>query len=306
MQGLTVQAGAASKSRALRIQADDKTPEGARDAQQAAALPPASTTVTIVLRAPDDAYTQDVTDYVTNTLAQQVIAVDNLDEAADRVAEYAKQNNVKVSNLRIIGHGSTTGGVMMTPKGETVRRFVTAEELEKMSADDKIKAKAKDAMAEGSTVEFWGCYIGAVETSTKAVGQIFQSDVKAIDSTLRTTFDVFHRQADEGEAGEKVAGQPGRWRMATSTQEIDDRVAKGDKQLGASFHKWLVARAKTLEADGDLAPQPDDAARVTAVRDLFDRSGGSIRRLEIETGSGATVHRGDKKKWLRQWKTKKK
>lgn len=302
--GLAVQAEAVSASRGPRIQADDKKPEApqqpAAQAQQAA-----STTVTIVLRAPDDAYTQDVTDYVRHTLNEQVIEVDNLEEAAGKIAEYAKQNQVKVSNVRIIGHGSTTGGIKMTPKGETGRRFVSAQELEQMAADDKVRSKAKDAMAEGSTVEFWGCYIGGTETSTKSVGQIFNSDVKAIDSTLRTTSDSFLRQADHGETGQKIKGQPGEWIEAISTQEIDFRVKEGNKTLGETFNRWLVTRSKQLEADGDLPPQADDNARIATMRDLFDRSGGKIKRLQIRSG-GKNVTRSDKKKWLKQWKTTKK
>lgn len=302
VHGRAARAGAASHGGALRIQADDKKPEDAAGSAQQ----PAGTTVNIVLRAPDDEYTKNVTDYVRNTLKEQVIEVDNIEEAAEKVAAHAKANKVKVSNVRIIGHGSTTGGIKMTPKGETGRRFVTAEELEKMAADDKVRAKAKDAMAEGSTVEFWGCYIGGTDKSTQAVGQIFGSDVKSLESELRTTHDSFMRQADKGETGVKVKGQPGKGREVVSTKEIDDRVAKGNKQLGKTFNNWLVAQAKALEAGGELPPQPDDAARIAAMRDLFDRSGGKIKRLQIKTGSGATVGRGDKQKWMQQWKVKKK
>ena len=305
MQGLAVQASALSKNTSPRIQADDKQPAGKTDdTAKAATQQPASTTVTVVMRAPDDKYTQDVTNYVKNTLKEQVIEVDNIEEAAGKVAEYAKKNKLKVSTVRIIGHGSTTGGIKMTPKGETGRRFVTAEELEKMAADDKIKAKAQDAMAEGSTVEFWGCYIGSTEKSTKAVGDIFGSDVKATDHTLRTTSDAFLRQADHGEKGETIKGQQGQWMEAISTSEIDFRVDKGDKKLGESFNKWLVAKGKQLEADGDLPPQADDTARIAVMRDIFNRSGGKIKRLQINAG-GENVHKGDKK-WLQQWKTKKK
>jgi len=305
MQGRSVQADALAKGGAPRIQAEDQKPNaGKTGAAQNAAAQPAGTTVTIVLRAPDDQYTKDVTDYVMNTLKEQVIEVDNIEEAADKVAAYAKANKIKVTTVRIIGHGSTTGGIKMTPKGETGRRFVSAEELEKMAADDKVKAK--DAMAEGSIVEFWGCYIGGTDKATQAVGQIFGSDVKSLESELQTAHDSFLRQADKGETGDSVKGQQGKWREVPSTKEIDDRVAKGNKALGESFNKWLIAQAKTLEADGDLPPQPDDAARIATMRDLFDRSGGKIKRLQIKTSGGDKVHRGDKKRWLQQWKVKKK
>lgn len=65
--------------------------------------------------------------------------------------------------------------------------------------------------------------------------------------------------------------------------------------LGERFNKWLVAQAKTLEVDGDLPPQPD----------LLGRSGGKINQLQIKT-SGDEVHRGDRQKWMQQWKVKKK
>lgn len=305
MQGLATQAGGRSHG-GLRIQADDKK-EG-QDAAKANApgnAQPPGPRITFVLRAPDDAYTRDVTDYVTNTLKEKVVEVDNLQEAADYISNYAKTNKTKVGEVRIIGHGTTTGGIKMTPKGETSRRFVSAEELEKMSADEKLRAKASEGMAQGSTVEFWGCYIGNSDTSTKAVGQIFNADVKAIDSTLRTKHDSFLRQADNAETGEDIPGQKGKWMEAKSTQEIDLRVSQGNKQLGESFNKWLVAQSQKLEANGDLPPQPDNAARITAMRDLFDRSGGKIKQLQISSG-GADIGRSDKKKWLSQWKTKKK
>lgn len=286
----------------LRIQADDKAPKDKEAGAEAKAAAPAR--VTFVLRAPDDAYTQDVVDYVEKTLGEKVVRVNNLDEAADYLAAQQKAGGGKVASVRIIGHGSTTGGIKMTPGGETDRRFVSAEELEKMAADKKLKAKASGAMADGATVEFWGCYIGANPRSTQAVSDIFGADVKAIDQTLRTTHDSFARPADKGEAGEKVKGQKGAWVEVTSTAEIDDRVKAGNKQLGESFNRWLLAQAGPLEAGGDLPPQPDDKARIAAMRELFDRSGGKIKRLEIKTDKG-TTRRSDGKKWLDHWKTTK-
>lgn len=288
----------------LRIQADEKKDDRNDETKPKADQQTAPPRVIFVLRAPDDAYTQNVIDYVENTLGEKVVRVDNLDEAADYLASQAKAGGGKVASVRIIGHGSTTGGIKMTPGGETERRFVSAEELEKMAADKKLKAKASGAMADGATVEFWGCYIGANSRSTQAVSDIFGSDVKAIDETLRTTHDSFARQADKGESGQKAKGRSGEWVEVSSTAEIDDRVKAGNKNLGESFNRWLLTQAKLLEADGDLPPQPDDKARIAAMRDLFDRSAGKIRRLEIKTGKG-TTRRSDGKKWLDHWRTTK-
>lgn len=285
-----------------RIQAEE--PKAGEKPADAAAPQAAVTTVTFVLRAPDDEFTRDVTDYVKNTLKENVVEVNNLHEAADYLEQHAKANKTRITSVRIVGHGSTTGGIKMTPKGETDRRFVSAEELEKMSADKTLVSKAGGAMAEGATVEFWGCHIGATPKSTSAVSSVFNADVKAIDDTLKTTFDEFARPADKGEEGQKVAGQKGKWVGAKSTAEIDERVKAGNKNLGKSFDQWLVAQSKALEAEGDLPAQADDTARIAAMRDLFDRSGGRIRRLQIE-GAEGKVGKGNKEKWLKQWKTTK-
>src|SRR5690606_25534146 len=65
MNGLSAQVDIASRGGALRIQADDRKSEGGTgDSQQRSQSQAASATVNIVLRAPDDKYTNDVTDYV--------------------------------------------------------------------------------------------------------------------------------------------------------------------------------------------------------------------------------------------------
>jgi hypothetical protein len=300
-RGYRVASGWKSYTGAVRIQPDDQK----TDVKQAPAAQPSGVRVNFVLRAPDDAYTRDVVDYVTNTLKETVVEVDNIDEAATYLSNYAKTNKVKVSQVRLIGHGSTAGGIKMTPKGETGRRFVTPQELEQMAADEKLKTRAQEGMAPDATVEFYGCYIGRSEQSTKAVGQIFGSDVKAVEDTLRTKQEMFTRPADHGEKGDEIPGRKGKWMTVVSTDEIDFRVQKGDKKLGQSFDAWLVAQAKVLEAGGDLPPQPDDRTRIATMRDVFNRSGGKIKRLEISHG-GQSVERGDKKKWLDRWKVTKK
>lgn len=284
-----------------RVQAQKPKPD--KTQQAPAEDKPVGPTLHIVIRAPDDAFTQDVTDYVKNTLGEHVVVVDNIQEGVQVTNTMAKANKVKYGRVRLIGHGSTTGGIKMTPKGETGRRFVTAEELEKMSADQTLQASAKEALAEGATVEFWGCYIGSNQKSTGAVANIFQADVKAPDATLRTVHDSFTRLPDHDEKGEKIPGRKGKWVTAISTDEIDFRVKEGNKTLGASFNRWLLAQAAKLEAAGDLPAQPDDSARITAMRSLFNRSGGKIKRALITSG-GRNVERGDKK-FAELWKTKK-
>jgi hypothetical protein len=112
------------------------------------------------------------------------------------------------------------------------------------------------------------------------------------------------RPAEKGETGQTFKGQKGQWIEAGSTAEIDARVKRGNKELSKSFNQWLIARSKQLEAGGDIPAQPDDATRIAIMRDMFDRSGGKIRRLQISSG-GKNIHRSDKN-WLQQWKVKRK
>ena len=304
VQGRTVPTGALTKGGAVRIQADDKPGAKKTEDKPAAGDQPAGgARITFVMRA-DDAYTRDVTDYVQKTLGEQVVEVDNIQEAADYVAQYAKTNKTKISQIRIVGHGSTTGGIKMTPKGEPGKRFVTAQELADMAADKKITSVAKDAMAEGATVEFYGCYVGRSEQTGRAVGTIFGgAEFKAIEQTLRTSSDSFSRPAEKGDTDTyNVPNHKGKFTDVKSSKEVDDRVAKGNKKLGQSFNQWLLSRARQMEADGDMPPQKDDAARIKAMREVFDRSGGKVKRLEIHTEQDETLHRGDKN-WLSKWKT---
>lgn len=257
---------------------------------------PAGVTLNIVIRAPDDGFTRDVVDYMRTTLKQDVHEVDNLEEAVAFVDKYASQNKTRVAGVRLVAHGSDTGGIKMTPKGETGRRFVTAEEIEKMNAAGKLRATSSQAMAEGATVEFWGCNIGRHAASTTALGDALGADVKAIDSTLATKHDEFVRPADHGEKGGTMT--------VISTSEIDFRVREGNKGLGKSFDAWLMRQAAKLEANGDLPPQKDKAVRLAEMRDLFDRSGGKIKTLVVRSG-GTTVEKSNKKVWAQQWKTTK-
>lgn len=285
---------------APRVQLQPKKPKAAapKAAEKPAEAPqPEGLVLNIVVRAPDDAYTNDVVDYMQNTLQQQVIAVDNLEEARAKVQELAKAGNSKVAKVRLVAHGSDTGGIKMTPKGEKGRRFVSAQELEKMAADKQVAQGGASAMAEGATVEFWGCNIARTESSTQSLGKIMGADVKALGGTLATKHDEFVRRADHGEVGDK------RGLIATvSSSEIDFRVKEGDKGLGKSFDAWLMKQAAVLEANGDLPPQKDKAVRLAEMKQLFDRSSGKIKTAVVRQGNSGIEQR-DKKAWAAQWKT---
>lgn len=291
------------------IQREGETKTDEKKGTNPPAQAPAGQQLTFVLKAPDDGFTQDVKDYASNTLKDpSIIEVDNLDQVFDHLNAIKSAKGPKVTGIRIIGHGSTTGGIKMTPKGETDRRFVTAQELAKMAEDKNLQATASAVMAPGSSVEFWGCNIGATEQTTQAMSTLFQSEFKSTSDTLKAGYDEFLRRADKGEKGDTTVtvgkGKSARQvavKRATSTVEIDAR-AKDNPNLKTDFDNWLVARHAELQADGDAPPQASRDDTIKYMRDLFDRSGGRIKHLKISSGSGE-VRKSDKQKWMDRWKT---
>jgi len=269
------------------VQRDDAAGQGAQAAQ-------GGITVTIVIRAPDDKFTNDVTDYARNTLNDQnVIEADNLDEAIAQLEKMTRGGGPKIKTLRIIGHGSTTGGIKMTPKGGTQRQFVTAQELEKLAQDKNLQSKAAGAMDQDATVEFWGCYVGSTQQTGEALSTLFQSEFRSTGGSLHTGFNSFTRPPDKGEKGDQDV---------TSSAEIDARAGK-NPNLKKGFEKWLLQQYDQLAANGDIAPQPKRADRIKAMREVFDRSKGKIKQLVIEESGGKVTRRSDKSKWAAKWKS---
>lgn len=261
----------------------------------AQAAPQAPRILTVIIRAPDDKFTQDVSDYVRKTLNDpNVLEVDNLGQVFQYLDSVKKAKGPKIAGIRLVAHGSTTGGISMKLKGETTRRFVTAQELEKMATDANLPAIASGVMEKDATVEFWGCYVARSDTATTALSTMFGAEFRSLEGELKTGFDAFQRPPDKGEKG---------WQIVTSSHEVDDR-AKSNRNLKRSFEEWLLARYRTLAANGDITPQASREDRLKAMRELFDRSGGRIKQLVIQD-KNQVVQRKDKAAWLKKWKSKK-
>lgn len=241
--------------------------------------------LTVVIRAPDDKFTQNVTDYARKTLSDpSVMEVDNLDEVFVYLQNIKKSGGPKLKSIRIIGHGSNVGGIKMLPRGESKRRFVSPQELEKISEDKNLQSIASGAMESGATVEFWGCYVGREVTSQAALSRMFQSEFRSLEGELKTQHDTF-------EAGGKTI---------TSSAQVDE-AAKRNKHAKPQFEAWLLKKYAQLVADGDIAPQATREDRIKVMRELFDRSGGKIQQLIIQDGR-ETVRRGDKQNWMGKWR----
>ena len=242
--------------------------------------------LTVVIRAPDDKYTQNVTDYVRNTLNDpNIIEVDNIQEVFPYLEKIKQSKGPKLKRIRLIAHGSTIGGIKMKLPGKEKREFVNPAELEKMAQDKNLQTIAQGAMESDATVEFYGCYVGGSTTSEAAISTMFQSEFRSPDEALHTEDMSFE------------------WNNKTITSSAAiDELAKKDKKVQGQFDDWLLKRHKQLVAAGDIPDAGTKEQKITAMRDLFDRSKGHIKQLIIEKKGGAKVRPGDKSAWASEWR----
>jgi Domain of unknown function (DUF4157) len=264
-----------------------------------------------IIRAEDDQFTADVTKYVKTVLKGQTYhEVDNLDEifallaqapaAAAGTAGSATQPPPKVRRIRIVAHGSTTGDVKMTPKGESKRRWFTPDEVKKFAGQKSVKTTVKSVMELGAQVEFWGCNIGNVAAAGEAWRDLFGAQFAATTETFKTGFDEYYRPAGKGEKGQTFKGNKGRWMQVTQSSEVDQR----SKGLQKHFRGWLLQRYQALVDNGDIAPITGVDAQLAYMRDLFDRSNGEIKHIQVERKSNKKLVRpGDQQSWVQLWQT---
>jgi hypothetical protein len=245
----------------------------------------AGAVLTVVIRAPDDKFTQNVTHYARKTLGDpNVIEVDNLDEVFAHLKTIKQAGGPKLKSIRLVAHGSNVGGIKMKVSGESKRRFVSPQELEKMAENKSFRSIASGVMAADATVEFWGCYVGREVTSQAALSTMFQSEFRSLEGELKTLQETF-------EAGGKTI---------TSSAQVDE-AAKRNKHAKPQFEAWLLKQYEQLVANGDITPQATREDRIKVMREIFDRSGGKIQQLLIQEGR-ETVRRSDKDKWMRKWR----
>jgi hypothetical protein len=242
--------------------------------------------LTVVIRAPDDKYTQNVTDYVRNTLNDpNIIEVDNIQEIFPHLEKIKQSKGPKLKRIRLIAHGSTIGGIKMKLPGKEKREFVNPAELEKMAKDKNLQTIAQGAMESDATVEFYGCYVGRSTTSEAAISTMFQSEFRSPDEALHTEEMSFDWNGNTIPSSAKI-----------------DELAKKDKKVQGQFEDWLLKRHKQLVAAGDIPDAGTKQEKIAMMRDLFDRSKGRIKQLIIEKQSGQKVRPGQTGDWAGEWR----
>ena len=230
--------------------------------------------VIFILRKPGDEYTKGMAEYVRTTLKGQAFKeVANI-EAIAAYASALSAKGIKLSAVRIIGHGQRTiGGVGMTPGAEKKWRYLSPDEVKGYMAKPEGKA-IRDAMAPGAQVEFWGCYVGGIQQAGDAWAGLFNSKIRSTRGEMHIATETF--RTNKGVA-HKVADVP------------------TDKKVQAKFATWLLAQYAVLSASGEATALSTDKEKLDYMRDLFDRSNGVIRsRYVNESGATAKSRPNDK------------
>jgi hypothetical protein len=254
---------------AIAVQRDDAktTPPGK-------AQPGTTQDVIFILRKPGDEYTKGMAAYVRTTLKGQVFKeVANIEEIA-AYASALSAKGIKLSAVRIIGHGQrSVGGVGMTPGAEKKWRYLSPDQVKAYMAKPEGKA-IRDAMAPGAQVEFWGCYVGGIQQAGDAWAGLFNSSIRSTRGEMHIATETF--RTSNGVA-RKVADVP-------KTKKVQEK-----------FTAWLLAQYAVLSASGEAKALKTNDEKIDYMRELFDRSGGVIRsRYVNETGATAKYRPNEK------------
>ncbi len=272
-----------------------------------------------IIKAHNDPYTSDVTNYVKTVLqGQHYEEVDNLDQIFSRLDNLSRPQGIApiveglkppkgtkpyspkqiVRRIRIVAHGSTTGGVKMKPAGEKKRRWFTPSEIKSYASKPNNQVTIKRVMTPGAVVEFWGCNIGNVPEAGRAWSSLFGSKFKATTETFKTEHGRYYRPAARGERGQTIPNQKGTWIRVTRTSDVDKR----NRGLQDHFRQWLLQTYGELVQNGDILPIKDQAEQLQYMRDLFDRSDGDIIHIIVMKKSDRSLVRpGDQSSWAKLW-----
>lgn len=233
----------------------------ARDGSGQTGSASVSDTLTFIIRKPGDKFIQDETSYQTTTRhGEQYIEVDNLDDICAQAAAITK-SGTQFQHIRVVTHGqSNIGGIGMTPPGQDWQ-FVPPDEIAKYAEKPGCQALSK-LLTDSGDVTFVGCYLGSTPKAGEALRKVFGHPVNSTARAYHVAFAefVFHdAKKKKNIKADKVADVP------------------TDKNTQQQFTTWLKQQYMTMLKAGD-APKLDSVDKqLSFMRDLFDRSNGTLR-----------------------------
>jgi hypothetical protein len=239
----------------------------ARDGSgQAGAAAPVSDTLTFIIRKPDDPFIQQETSLQTTTRhGEQSIEVDNLDDICAQAAAITK-NGTQFQHLRIVTHGqSNIGGIGMTPPGQDWH-YVPPAEIEKYADKPECQALSK-LLTDKGDVTFVGCYLESTD-APKALRKVFGHPVKSTSRAIHVAYDdyLFYDPAEKSK-------KPKADKKAHKVADVPT-----DEASQKRFTAWLMNEYKLLRKSGDVPKFDSQDEQLRFMRELFDRSNGTVLR----------------------------
>ncbi len=271
--------------------------------------PPAAGTTGVtkifIFQIPNDPYIEDMRLYIQNTLgvpAANIIAIERFQQIFQRL-EALREARVRVSRLIIVSHGSR--GELVEERGGQVREaagWATPDEVMAFARTDPVAQRVREhVMAPGAVVEFWGCSIGAHYGAQAAWTTATGTQFRAPTQRMEIAPYVFpERRARRGERGPRVYQiRNRRWVIYTHTDQIPPRRQ-------ARFRQWLIEKYRDLAANREIretTPARNDDAKVAYMQNLFNRSGGIVRFMQITVRETGAQVRPGQPAWLGLWET---
>lgn len=224
-----------------------------------------------------------------------IIPVDGLPQILAELKLTAEIGS-RIRRLRIIAHGSRTGGAVLThiPVGRTTGRmyWIPPKDVEAFAKQKDVRDVMERVLTPPAVVEFWGCHLGENERGGKAWANLFGRKFVAPPGYF-TYFAheiwvrVRHQQG--GPAKRSIGEKPGDrhpngpwiYRQVLNSAAAD---ALGEMAV-KDFNDELMTLYRDLSPKGvlpDYSKEP--GGELGAMRQLFDMQHGAVIQVGPERG----------------------
>lgn len=251
----------------------------------------------------DPVFVADIVKYVQAVFPdsdsqQSVTSLEELFDALDLIGKHDR-----IKRLRLVTHGwvpkehPTEGWVKFNDE-KGGHHWVTPKAVTRFARSQKTRRIIERVMAPGAVVEFWGCNIGRSESAGQAWANLFQSTFAATTETFRTGFLRFSVPRKKGLRGAPDPNRPG-WVYAQHSGQVPPEHQQ-------EFEEFLLRTYAELVLNKDIQPVAE-ANRVAYMKELFDRSFGDIRYLQItkkdDRDAKHPIRPSQQKEWGELWRS---
>ncbi|MBN1147934.1 MAG: hypothetical protein JXA78_11820 [Anaerolineales bacterium] len=256
-----------------------------------------------IYNVPDTGYISQMRSYIGTTLGapdSNIISIDTYQQIFEYL-DGLRESGTRVHRVIIVSHGSSGES---TVAGGSIRQasgWVSTSDIQTYASSSEVAQRVRrDVMAPDALVEFWGCNLGAFGASLIAMSSAFGTDFRAQAGTMQTGTLNYYRPVPRDTPGARqMAGRRGWWIRVINTSQVP-------AGLQDHFRTWLLTTYASLVASNEItetAPPRTEDESVAYISDLFNRSRGNIRHMQITTDEGEVVTPGQGEDWLRLWST---